>query len=99
MGVLDPHTPNNDETAAPKRGFFVRRINNLKEKCRKHSCPAVPGEAMWRGNIVKYDFHASVANFSSCAFQQSRSFDGAFIFDMKIDVLVFLKGEKIKSFF
>ena len=65
MGVETPIPPIMMNAAAPE-GAPPRRINDLKDKYRKHSCPAVPRRGPEAGSIVTpdhvTDFHSMGAN-------------------------------------
>ena len=56
MGVLDPQTPNNDDPAAPKRGFFVRRINDVKKNAGNLLAPPCLKRGPEAGGIVNTIF-------------------------------------------
>ena len=57
MGVETPIPPDTINAVAPE-GAPPRRFNDLKEKCRKPSCPAVPRRGPEAGahRIIGY-FH------------------------------------------
>jgi hypothetical protein len=62
MGVETPIPPDTMNTAAPE-GAPPRRFNDLKEKCRKPSCPAVPHRGPEAGDLrIIGTFHTVCMN-------------------------------------
>jgi hypothetical protein len=55
---------------APKRGFFVRWINDLKKNAGNLLAPPFLEEAL-SGDLVKIRFSSFGCEHSSCLFQQS----------------------------